>query len=160
MFCSYDCRRESYMVKKIQRQCTVCGKMYKLKQGYNFDNTCSIECRRVMERKYERKSRYRRKQRIRSGYVEYVSIRVLFKRDGGRCQICGKKLNIKNKVPHRLAPTRDHIIPASKGGETSYKNMQLACFMCNSLKGNRAVDGGEQLLLFGDPIFKLEDVHG
>ena len=150
MYCSYDCRRESYMVKKIRRQCSVCGKIYELKQGKNFDNTCSVECRKVVERKYRRKSDYRRRQKIRSTYVEYVSIPKLFKRDGGRCQICGRKLNLKRQVPHPLAATRDHIIPASKGGETSYKNMQLACFACNSLKGDRPVNGGDQLLLFGD----------
>jgi len=35
------------------------------------------------------------------------------------------------------------------GGEHSYKNVQLACFMCNCKKGNRVIDGGEQLRMFG-----------
>lgn len=49
---------------------------------------------------------------------------------------------------------------SDKGGETSYKNMQLACFSCNSYKGERTMGGGDQLLLFGDPTFKREEAHG
>jgi len=56
---------------------------------------------------------------------------------------------MENKVPHYAAPTRDHIIPLASGGEDIMKNCRLACFLCNSMKGNRKIAGGEQLLLFG-----------
>ena len=139
------------MVKKIRRECTVCGIMYKLKQGESFDNTCSVKCRMVTIRQDKRNAKDKRRIRIINSYVEPVNVIVLFKRDGGRCQICGKKLNLKRHVPHPLAVTRDHIVPLYQGGEHSYKNTQLACFMCNSIKGCRTISGGEQLLLFGDP---------
>lgn len=67
----------------------------------------------------------------------------------GRCQICGRKLNTERIVPHALAMTIDHVIPLSIGGDHSKRNMQLACFEYNTTKGNRVVNGGEQLLIFG-----------
>jgi 5-methylcytosine-specific restriction endonuclease McrA len=41
------------------------------------------------------------------------------------------------KVPEPLAPTIDHIVPVSKGGDDTRANVQLAHFRCNSVKGNR-----------------------
>jgi 5-methylcytosine-specific restriction endonuclease McrA len=31
----------------------------------------------------------------------------------------------------------DHVIPLSKGGSHTKSNTQLACFGCNTLKGDR-----------------------
>jgi 5-methylcytosine-specific restriction endonuclease McrA len=45
-----------------------------------------------------------------------------------------------------LEPTLDHIIPISKGGEHSYKNVQCAHRQCNVTKNNK-MEG--QLRLFG-----------
>ena len=78
-------------------------------------------------------------------YIETVEVSKLFFRDGGHCKLCGKKLNLKRKVPHPLAITIDHIIPVSKGGEHSYRNTQLACFMCNSKRGDSYPEQGVQL---------------
>ena len=47
-------------------------------------------------------------------------------RDNYKCGYCGKN-----------ADTVDHIIPRSKGGDTSWKNTVAACFKCNSKKGSR-----------------------
>jgi len=41
----------------------------------------------------------------------------------------------------------DHIIPIAAGGEHTPANLQLAHFLCNSIK--RHLGGGEQLMLFG-----------
>jgi len=149
-YCSIDCVNESQMVNTINRECIICGNKYRLKRGVNFDTTCSDKCNKIRTREHKRNAKDKRRIRKQKIFVEIVRISVLFKRDAGRCQICGKKLNLKRQVPHPLAATRDHIIPLSKGGEHSYKNTQLSCFKCNSLKGNRTLDGGEQLLLFGN----------
>lgn len=51
-------------------------------------------------------------------------------RQGNLCGICQKPiLNMKDA-------SIDHIIPVSKGGPDTLKNMQLAHVECNQKKGN------------------------
>lgn len=52
----------------------------------------------------------------------------VYKRDGYRCVECG--CDDKGQL------TTDHKIPWSKGGPTSYENLQTMCFPCNQAKGN------------------------
>lgn len=67
--------------------------------------------------------------------VEVVDPTIVYLRDGWVCQICDKTVD-----PNLLgqstspAPSLDHKVPLSKGGEHSYSNTQLAHFGCNSRK--------------------------
>jgi 5-methylcytosine-specific restriction endonuclease McrA len=49
-------------------------------------------------------------------------------------------------VPHYKAPTIDHLIPISEDGEDAPANVQLAHFICNSIRG---AGGVVQLALIG-----------
>ena len=55
----------------------------------------------------------------------------------GRCRICGLICDFRNpkRCHRRLKPTYDHIIPRSKGGGESDRNLQLAHAYCNSKRG-------------------------
>lgn len=51
---------------------------------------------------------------------------AVWNRDGGRCSMCGSRENLEF----------DHIIPVSKGGATTFRNLQLLCKRCNLIKSN------------------------
>jgi 5-methylcytosine-specific restriction endonuclease McrA len=79
------------------------------------------------------------------GYVELpdidrsrVSRRVLFARDGYRCQYCGFRAR-PGKALAQL--TLDHVKPAhlfpTRAAATSWDNVTTACFACNNRKGGR-----------------------
>ncbi len=53
-------------------------------------------------------------------------------RDNGRCRACG--------IGDRDALQADHIVPESKGGETSLDNLQALCSVCNNRKQNTVVE--------------------
>jgi len=57
----------------------------------------------------------------------------VFKRDGFKCQYCGR-------TPPAVILELDHIIPKSKGGPESIDNYITACFDCNRGKGKHKLD--------------------
>lgn len=58
-----------------------------------------------------------------------ITRRAVFARDGWECQYCGRRGSL----------TMDHVIPRSKGGETSWENVVTCCATCNRRKGDRSV---------------------
>lgn len=71
--------------------------------------------------------------------VEFISPATVYARDAGRCHICGKKVDPKKWH-------MDHLIPLSRGGEHSYRNVAVAHPLCNNRRYN---NGPAQLLLIG-----------
>lgn len=57
-----------------------------------------------------------------------MSRRALFARDGWRCVYCGSAAG-------RM--TLDHVVPRSRGGESTWENVVTACSPCNLGKGDR-----------------------
>lgn len=69
-----------------------------------------------------------------SDEVRYERIRIseevrieVWRRDQGRCVRCGSRENLEY----------DHIVPVSKGGGNTARNIELLCQDCNRAKGNR-----------------------
>jgi 5-methylcytosine-specific restriction endonuclease McrA len=56
--------------------------------------------------------------------------RNLFARDGNRCQYCGKHFPTSEL-------SLDHVVPRSRGGDTTWENVVCACVACNVRKGGR-----------------------
>jgi len=84
--------------------------------------------------------RRRRALLLNAPVVEKIIAELIYKRDRWICQICFKRVARKDA-------TLDHVVPLSKVGEHSYRNVVLAHFVCNSRKGNRAIP--QQMRLLG-----------
>lgn len=64
----------------------------------------------------------------------------VFLRDGWQCQYCGGHFKTQDL-------TFDHVIPRSKGGQTSWDNIVTACRSCNLQKGSKLLkDSGMHIL--------------
>ena len=71
------------------------------------------------------------------GTAELVAAHDGIRRDGHRCQYCGRP---------DLSLTVDHIVPVSRGGEDTWENLVCACVACNNKKGDRTPDGARMPL--------------
>lgn len=70
-------------------------------------------------------------QRHRKRNDEHIPWKIrlaVFRRDGFVCRYCGSSLGDFEC---------DHVIPVSRGGETSVENIVVACRPCNGSKGNK-----------------------
>ena len=56
-----------------------------------------------------------------------LSRKNVLRRDRFRCQYCGRRDHL----------TVDHVLPKSRGGKDSWRNLVAACTDCNNRKGNR-----------------------
>ena len=59
--------------------------------------------------------------------------RMIYLRNGGRCAICGKRLDLDNC-------NLDHRIPLSKGGRDNVENLDCVHVQCNYIKANLLPD--------------------
>jgi 5-methylcytosine-specific restriction endonuclease McrA len=55
-----------------------------------------------------------------------ITRRAVFARDGWACQYCGSRSSL----------TVDHVIPRSKGGDSTWDNIVASCAPCNRRKGD------------------------
>jgi 5-methylcytosine-specific restriction endonuclease McrA len=88
------------------------------------------------------------------------SYQAIRDRDQGRCQYTGRKLG-------REEGNIDHIVPRSRGGQTSWHNCVLSCKRVNNHKGDRTPpEAGLRLLKKPDSprvlpmTLFLRNVHG
>jgi 5-methylcytosine-specific restriction endonuclease McrA len=144
-------RRAAKRVARIVA-CKGCGREFSAKR---IDSKfCDVACFWVWFRAQPERCQYvrvknRQRDAVKRGASEYepVDSAVVFRRDGWRCQLCGRV------TPERLmgslngcAPTLDHIVPLSRGGPHTYRNTQCACRRCNLRKGAKTLG---QLRLVG-----------
>ena len=61
-----------------------------------------------------------------------LSRKNILLRDRNTCQYCGEAL-----PPGEL--TLDHVIPRSRGGNSTWENLVACCHSCNRRKGNRMI---------------------
>lgn len=116
--------------------CPRCGKKFvAIRQNQEF---CSETCRAAVA--WSRRNDLKRD--ISDGPIESIPLREVYKRDHGRCYICGRTTDWNdfhivngNKIVGLTYPTRDHVIALHNGGTHTWDNVRLACMECNSKKG-------------------------
>jgi len=74
----------------------------------------------------------------------------VFKRDGFRCQYCGK-------TPPDVTLEVDHIKPKSRKGSDDINNLTTACFDCNRGKSNILLDNIPNTLKINLEILKEKE---
>ena len=124
----------------VERECAQCGKPF-----YCLDTetkqTCSSEC----SRKYKNRKRDHRIPK--EQYVDHITLERLYRRDNGKCYICGCDCDFDdykisrrgNKYPGDKRPEIEHVIPISRGGLHSWGNVRLACHRCNHKKSDSLI---------------------
>jgi 5-methylcytosine-specific restriction endonuclease McrA len=73
----------------------------------------------------------------------------VFLRDKFRCQYCG----------HAEELTFDHLVPRSKGGQTTWDNVLAACSPCNLRKGSKTLRESGMQLMQHPFIPTVQDLH-
>jgi hypothetical protein len=131
-------RQKKRQAKEIE--CVECGQCFL--SAYSRARFCSKSCGKRASKRHRKYA----KRTTRDPSEGVITITMLVKRDGNKCQLCGKRMNMKGDPQHGKAPSIDHIIPISLGGEHTLRNVQLAHRKCNGVKSNK-MEG--QLRLFG-----------
>jgi 5-methylcytosine-specific restriction endonuclease McrA len=75
-----------------------------------------------------------------SGSCPMLTNRTLFQRDHNLCMYCGQQFAASEL-------TRDHVIPASRGGASVWENCVTACRHCNQRKDDRTPEEARMKLL-------------
>lgn len=105
--------------------------------SYRRPVTTSIRCEdcraAVLRDHYARKSH---KRRVISG-DPVMTVSEIAARDGQRCHICHRLVDMSLPGMHPKGPTIEHIIPVSHGGTNAPSNVVLAHRRCNQSRGNR-----------------------
>jgi len=132
-FCA-GCGDEFPKYRSTQRWCSLaCANKHMVRPA---PQGLSAEARERQRLYWQGKNRRRRAAK-RGGASEPYTLAEVAARDDFRCRLCGDPVPMTVRVPDPLAPTIDHIMPVSKGGDDTRANVQLAHFRCNSVKGNR-----------------------
>ena len=65
-------------------------------------------------------------------------------RDGYRCHLCGRKVDMSLSGKDPNGPQADHLTPRSEGGSDDPQNLRLSHALCNQ---KRQAGGEVQLIL-------------
>ena len=121
--------------------CRYCGAEFE--RGHGNPASCSDRCSAQLQRE---KSRRRQVARRTATNGEPYSLHDLFVASGGKCHLCGNKVNMNLSGSHPEGPTVDHLLPLSDGGLDCRTNVALAHRRCNIKRGTGGI---VQLRLLG-----------
>ncbi|WP_188942134.1 HNH endonuclease [Virgibacillus salexigens] len=142
-FCSKQCANNS--IKKHSCICGYCKRNFTGRKGRP-NKFCSRDCFHnalgcnPKQYKYDTylsdASSVKRAKHYGVRYEKIEPLKV-FERDEWKCGICGSYVNHSLSYPDTMSASIDHIIPLSKGGSHTYKNVQCSHLSCNLIKRNK-----------------------
>lgn len=120
------------------RPCPDCGQLVtaKVSTGHK---VCKA-CRNIRDRATNAIKNHRR----RTAGPKTLSVDELAKRDGARCNLCGRKIDMRLSGRAKWGPTIDHLVPVIDCGTNDPSNLALAHKFCNISRHSR---GPVQLLI-------------
>ena len=130
-------RSRAFTNEPVTKRCRECDKEFTINTNISRTFYCSPRCG---DREQHRDSERLRRVRLRAkGPVKLSQIkgREIAIRDQWICQLCHKPVSPKHKYPHPMSASMDHIVPVSHGGGHEHINVQLAHWICNTLRGNK-----------------------
>lgn len=136
VFCSKECYHLSKIKPKRQKVCQTCGRSFEPwtdKQIY-CSSTCFAAPRKATMRGENNPSyidgRAKNKKCYRGDDWEDIR-KAVYKRDGYRCQVCGKHCKRKEIQAHHIHPYRETF-------DNSLENLITLCNSCHAKTENRA----------------------
>lgn len=113
-----------YNQRFFQMECLDCGHKY-------YANGCDVWLRKCPACQTDARQRITHLKRSTRGISDKLRYQVL-KRDSFKCCFCGASPAKDTSVELHI----DHVVPWSKGGETTLENLQTLCSRCNLGKGD------------------------
>ena len=138
--------------------CPSCGTPFRPQRrsgGRPDTRTCSKQCgvtvngrvvNAVGRKATWQASNRRRRAMLRGRESDRYTTDQIAGRDGYRCALCKRKVDMSKQFPDPRSPSIDHVLPLSLGGDDTRANVQLAHLGCNAGKG---AGGNDQLRLVG-----------
>jgi hypothetical protein len=122
--CSYKCGYYFQNSKKKQDisnfgNCARCGKSLAHKKSHAL--YCSTTCK-SMDHTFKHRSKTR--------FATTARRQEIYIRDNSSCYMCLTKLEF-SKIE------LDHLIPVSRGGDSSSENLAVSCMFCNRSRGSK-----------------------
>lgn len=117
---------------KDKQRCVPCAELHGKATRAAYKKTSAYKDQR-------RQRKQARRARLRAVKYESVKSSEIYERDGWVCGICREPVDPDVRWPDLSCASLDHVVPLAKGGPHTVDNVQLAHFMCNSLKGDAAV---------------------
>ena len=150
-YCSSVCRerfhgRDAISTGEVQAsrvyfgRCKYCEAWKSTRAKNKINGLSCLDCQKRRTKERDTKKFHRR----RAAGELIMTVESLAERDGAKCNICTKPVNMSKSGLDPLGPTIDHLLPVSKGGTNDSTNLALAHRRCNTARGNR---GHAQLLL-------------
>lgn len=176
-YCSDACRkavarkkqrcREKTQVGQKKYKCRTCASWFVVPYGRKTRQYCSEQCKWDSEparRKREKhlsklkkdidlRREHERKRRkwLSNGPGLTLTPAQVFERDNWCCYICGDAVDPYATVPDHRAPTVDHVIALSAGGEHSDDNVRCSHFICNVRKSSETAEKARGMVINRPP---------